>query len=386
MDMLESIKMELDGNDLLLEDFPEVVYPIQALDGIANRCNGQLYQGEADAHRLDRSRDRAPHHAWQYRQRRDHQGGRHHGSHSRHEVQAGRRPHRAANAGRTRRSADRRIGAVALAVRHARRHPGRRGPRPGWSRQEDLRHHALHRDSPERHGRLHSQSGQAPGVERRAHQDGLRLPRRTRSSGQRYAEIRAEGLRQDVAASPRRPSSTGRTAPAMDEGAVIAWPERFNHDELSAVQHAMNLRLQNEAAFFAEYQNEPLPAETAGDDELTPDQIAAKLNRMQRAARDPDRLQPRDDVRRRAGHAALLRGRRLGGRLHRLRDRLRHVSRSAAAVLHAAGRAPDAGHDGDEGQPGSKGRSTPAWINSLVHSSPASGGATTAPCCGSNAA
>jgi hypothetical protein len=45
MDMLDSIKMELDGNDLLLEDFPEVVYPIQALDGIANRCNGQLYQG-----------------------------------------------------------------------------------------------------------------------------------------------------------------------------------------------------------------------------------------------------------------------------------------------------------------------------------------------------
>ena len=46
MDMLESIKMELDGNDLLLEDYPEVVYPIQSLDGIANRCNGQLYKGE----------------------------------------------------------------------------------------------------------------------------------------------------------------------------------------------------------------------------------------------------------------------------------------------------------------------------------------------------
>jgi hypothetical protein len=46
MDMLESVKMELDGNDLLLEDFPEVVYPIQCLDGIANRCNGQLYKGE----------------------------------------------------------------------------------------------------------------------------------------------------------------------------------------------------------------------------------------------------------------------------------------------------------------------------------------------------
>ena len=46
MDMLDSIKMELDGNELLLADFPEVVYPIQCLDGIANRCSGQLYQGE----------------------------------------------------------------------------------------------------------------------------------------------------------------------------------------------------------------------------------------------------------------------------------------------------------------------------------------------------
>src|SRR5690606_31422652 len=46
MDMLDSIKMELDGNYLLLADYPEVVYPIQCLDGIAIRCHGQLYQGQ----------------------------------------------------------------------------------------------------------------------------------------------------------------------------------------------------------------------------------------------------------------------------------------------------------------------------------------------------
>ena len=45
-DMLDSIKTELDGNDLLLADYPEVCFPIQALDGIANRANGQLYQGK----------------------------------------------------------------------------------------------------------------------------------------------------------------------------------------------------------------------------------------------------------------------------------------------------------------------------------------------------
>ena len=46
MDMLESIKTELDGNELLTADFPEVCLPVQALDGIANRCSGQLYQEE----------------------------------------------------------------------------------------------------------------------------------------------------------------------------------------------------------------------------------------------------------------------------------------------------------------------------------------------------
>ena len=68
----------------------------------------------------------------------------------------------------------------------------------------------------------------------------------------------------------------------MDAGAIIAWPERFNHDEASAIQHAMNLKLQDEAAFFAEYQNEPLPETLADDDLLTADQIAAKINGMHR--------------------------------------------------------------------------------------------------------
>jgi len=44
----------------------------------------------------------------------------------------------------------------------------------------------------------------------------------------------------------------------------------------------MNLKLQDEVAFYAEYQNEPLPAETVSDDELTVEQIAGKINRMKR--------------------------------------------------------------------------------------------------------
>jgi hypothetical protein len=44
--MLESIKTELEVNECLSADFPEACFPVHALDGIHNRCNGQLYRGE----------------------------------------------------------------------------------------------------------------------------------------------------------------------------------------------------------------------------------------------------------------------------------------------------------------------------------------------------
>ena len=72
------------------------------------------------------------------------------------------------------------------------------------------------------------------------------------------------------------------TARPWTRGAVVAWTERYNYDELSAVQHAMNLKLQDEAAFFAEYQNEPLPEEVIDEELMTAEQIAAKFNRMRR--------------------------------------------------------------------------------------------------------
>jgi hypothetical protein len=38
----------------------------------------------------------------------------------------------------------------------------------------------------------------------------------------------------------------------MDERARVGWKARFNHDEASEPPHAMNLRLQDEAAFHGE--------------------------------------------------------------------------------------------------------------------------------------
>jgi phage terminase large subunit GpA-like protein len=64
----------------------------------------------------------------------------------------------------------------------------------------------------------------------------------------------------------------------MDEGAVVAWPERHNEDELSGIQHAMNLKLRDEAAFWAEYQNEPMSETKEEGETMSPDQIAEKTN------------------------------------------------------------------------------------------------------------
>lgn len=46
LELLDSLKTELEVNENLAADFPEVCYPIEQLDGIANRCAGQLYHGE----------------------------------------------------------------------------------------------------------------------------------------------------------------------------------------------------------------------------------------------------------------------------------------------------------------------------------------------------
>lgn len=77
-----------------------------------------------------------------------------------------------------------------------------------------------------------------------------------------YAHIRAESLRNDGTIKQATDFYRKNRA-TMDEGAKIAWPARFNPDELSAVQYAMNLYFRNPAVFFAEYQNTPIVKDAA---------------------------------------------------------------------------------------------------------------------------
>ncbi|MFG0243639.1 MAG: terminase gpA endonuclease subunit [Phycisphaerales bacterium JB054] len=279
--MLDSIKAELENSDRLLDDFPEACFPIHALEGIHQRAAGQLYQGEQT------------HIGWTAKEivlptipdsrasgaiiRVAGITGRIRGmKHKRpdgHSVrpslvliddpqtdESARSPSQCANRERI----------LAGAIL------GLAGPGKKIAglmtltvvRPDDLADRLLDRDKhPQWQGERTKMVYSFPTNE---------------TLWAEYARIRAEGLRADEGLG-RATEFYREHREAMDEGAVVAWAQRFNHDELSAVQHAMNLKLQDEAAFWAEYQNEPLPEASALDEDLlTADQICAKLNGHER--------------------------------------------------------------------------------------------------------
>jgi hypothetical protein len=69
---------------------------------------------------------------------------------------------------------------------------------------------------------------------------------------------------------------------AMDAGARVAWEARKNDDELSALQHAMNLYYRDRYAFAAEFQNEPEDDSQTAEHELDADSIVRRLNGRKR--------------------------------------------------------------------------------------------------------
>ncbi len=279
-DMLESIKTELDSNELLLADVPEVCFPIQALDGISNRANGQLYKGKRTQIGWTAKEIVLP----------TIEGSRASGAIIKVAGLTGRirgmkfkRPD-----GRTVRPSlvvldDPQTDESARSLSQCANREsilagavlGLAGPGKKISgimpctviRPGDMADNILDRDRhPEWNGERTKMVYQFPTNE---------------PLWQRYAELRAEGFRNGDGGSAAT-EFYRRNQAAMDEGAIIAWPQRYNHDELSAIQHAMNLKLQDEAAFFAEYQNDPLPEETVVDGMLSAEEVAKKVNRLER--------------------------------------------------------------------------------------------------------
>lgn len=95
-----------------------------------------------------------------------------------------------------------------------------------------------------------------------------------------YAELREEGL-QNEDGGQAATAYYKKNRKAMDAGARVAWPERYRDGEISALQYAMNLRIDDARRFASEYQNDPVVAATSIE-LATADEICARVNRLKR--------------------------------------------------------------------------------------------------------
>jgi hypothetical protein len=274
--MLESIKVEFETNDRLLEDYPEAVFPIHALERIHNRAKGQLCSGEPT--RIVWTAD---------------------------EIVLPTTPGSVAS------GAIIRVAGIESRIRGMKfKRSDGRAVRPTLVVLDDPQTDESARSDQQVRARLETLNGAilnlaGPGekisgimpctvirpgdmadqiLDRDKHPawQGERtklvyaFPSNTKLWDQ-YAQIRADSFRND-GDGHEATDFYRRHRQQMDAGAVIAWPQRHNQDELSAIQHAMNLRLQDERAFWAEYQNEPLPQDEGDGEQLSAEAIAGKTN------------------------------------------------------------------------------------------------------------
>ena len=274
--MLDALKAELETNPKLEEDFPEVCFPIGRLEGISNRCRGQLYQGQ---------RTRI--------------------------LWTDRMVILPTVEGSKASAAIVRVAGITGGIRGMKyKRPDSEAARPDLVIIDDPQTDESARSPSQSFNREAILAGAILGLagpgkkiagimpctvihagdmadrilDRRRHPQWqgertkmLLAPPSNEELWTEYASVRATNLADGMGLGPATKFYRDHRQ-AMDHGAQISWPERFNDDELSAIQHAMNLKLQDEVAFFAEYQNEPLLDVAEDQVVLSADEIAQKLN------------------------------------------------------------------------------------------------------------
>lgn len=109
----------------------------------------------------------------------------------------------------------------------------------------------------------------------------------------KYADIRAEGLRAGMGQSAATEYYRANQS-TMDEGAECSWLERFDpHLQISAIQAAMDIYFTDPSAFYSEYQNDPLK----DGGELGPHQLHLSFEGLiQRSKKSKYRVVPRDTL------------------------------------------------------------------------------------------
>ena len=272
---LANLKAELSGNDLLLADFPAACFPIHQLEGEARRCSGQLHHGQRT------------HIGWAADQiilptipgspcsgaliRVSGITGSIRGMlHTRPDGTSIRPSLAIIDDPQTDESAKSlsqcaaRLSTINGAIANL-AGPGR--PMAMLAvmtviAEGDLADQLLNRDThPEWHGERFRMVYAFP---------------EAKAKWQEYADLRQA----ELAAGGDGSQATAyyrEHRDEMDAGAKVAWPARKLPDEVSALQHAMNLRLADEAAFQAEYQNNPLASAIETQDQLTLDTIFTRI-------------------------------------------------------------------------------------------------------------
>lgn len=280
LELLDSLKTELEVNERLAEDFPEVCYPVAQLEGIANRCAGQLCKGERTRITWTSNEIVLP----------TVEGSRASGIIVRVAGITGR-----IRGMKFKRSDGRSVRPSLVIIDDP-----QTSESAGSLEQTRKRVRVLAGDILGLAGPGQKISGIMPCtiirpgdmadiiLNRNTHPDWngekTRMVYRFPSNmklWEEYAEIRAEALRTEGNFQKATEFYLANRE-AMDAGAEVSWEARFNHDEVSALQHAMNLKFQDEAAFMSEYQNDPLPDDTADDSLLSVDEICAKINGLAR--------------------------------------------------------------------------------------------------------
>lgn len=278
--MLDSIKSHLEQNELFLEDFPAACYPVQALEGITARTRGQTSEGEPTHIEWAADQITLP---WVKGARSAGAAVRVAGITGRirgikHTMPDGKTvrpslvliddPQTDESAGSPSQCATReRILSGAIL--------GLAGPGAKISglatitviRPDDLADRLLDRAKhPAWQGERTKLVYEWPTAE---------------DLWSQYAELRREGQRNGTGTGAADDHYRQNQA-AMDAGARVAWPERKNEDELTAIQHAWNLRIdRGESAFLAEYQNTPI-ADDIASDKLDKRSLALRATTLER--------------------------------------------------------------------------------------------------------
>lgn len=253
--LLDDIKIWFETNDLLYEDFPEIVHPIRMLEGISQRQRAQTYHGVKTA--IDwksgvlvlptiagskASGSRLAAIGLTSSGLRGLSAATREGEKIRPDLALADDPQDAESADSLEQTETREriVKADVLGMAG----PGRKIALLVTTtviRSDDLADRLLdHTKNPEFKGKRYSLVNGLP--------SNMTLWRK-------YADLRAVEL-EDGGDGSKATEFYKEHQKEMDAGCKPLWKERFNNDEISAVQNAMNLYFRDEASFRTEYQNE----------------------------------------------------------------------------------------------------------------------------------